>query len=454
MGMRTIDAIKPVNLINLIEFLRSKLWDPDFVARSRMREQDFTRQRQLTFPVMMLFILQKTVKSLQRHLHEFLDELAGGGVFDPVSAGAFTHARAKLKHSAFIELNEGTVVPWIYSSEQAQSVNRWRGHRLLGVDSSLLRLPNSAELREQFHLVEVNNQSGKTGTSYPEARMLVIYDLLNGVGIDGRLERGERGEVGLAIEQLRKASKGDVMINDRGFTGYCYLAWHRHLGLHFIARCSRGSFAAAQELFRKNRGAESLLVKLLAPLEERAALRELGLALELVVRFVSVRLPNGELEVLATSLLNEQQYPTEEFLEVYHYRWEHETFYNVLKARLDLENFSGQTAEAVRQDFYATLLLCNLETVLVGGTNAELQKESSEHKNRKQVNEAVAFHAIKEELIELLYSNTPVEQVVEKLQRLFRGCPVSVRPERKWPRGKASLHRGYHFQRRVRKIVF
>jgi hypothetical protein len=167
-----------------------------------------------------------------------------------------------------------------------------------------------------------------------------------------------------------------------------------------------------------------------------------------------VRLPNGELEVLATSLLNERQYPTKEFLEVYHYRWNHETFYNVLKARLDLENFSGQTAEAVRQDFYATLLLCNLEAVLIGGTNAELQKESSEHKNRKQVNEAVAFHAIKEELIELLYSNTPVDQVLEKLQRLFRGCPVSVRPERKWPRGRASLHRGYHFQRRVRKIVF
>lgn len=37
--------------------------------------EDFTRQRQLSFPVVMLFILQKTVKSIQRHLHEFLDEL-------------------------------------------------------------------------------------------------------------------------------------------------------------------------------------------------------------------------------------------------------------------------------------------------------------------------------------------------------------------------------------------
>jgi hypothetical protein len=454
MGMRTIDATNPTNLIQLVETLRSKLCDADFIARSRMRAQDFTRERQLTFPVVMLFVLQKTIKSLQRHLHEFFDELMGGEIFEPVTAGAFTHARAKLKHGAFIELNEGTVLPWIYSSEQAQNLRRWYGHRLLGIDSSLLRLPNSAELREQFHLVEVQNQSGSTGTSYPEARMSVVYDLLNGVGINGRLERGNLGEIDLAIEQLSKASKGDVMINDRGFTGYRYLAWHHGLGLHHISRCSSASFAAAQELFRMNRAGRSKVVKLTARPEERAELVRLGLPLELVVRFVSGRLPNGELEVLATSLVDEQQYPTDQFLEVYHYRWSHETFYNLLKGRLDMENFSGHTTEAVRQDFHAALLLCNLERALVGDAQAQLQQHSSEHKHRKQVNEAVALHALKDQLITLLYSDIPVEQVIEKLQTLFRGSPVSIRPHRKRPRTKPSFARGYHFQRHVRKIVF
>jgi hypothetical protein len=325
---------------------------------------------------------------------------------------------------------------------------------LLGIDSSLLRLPNSAELRKEYHLVEVTNQLGSTGIRYPEARMSVVYDLLNGVGVNGRLERGNVGEVSLAIEQLSKASKGDVMINDRGYTGYRYLAWHHRLGLHHISRCSSGSFAAAQELFRINRAGRSKQVKLMAGPEERAELKQLGLPLEIVVRFVSTRLPNGQLEVLVTSLLDEKQYATSEFLEVYHYRWGHETFYNVLKSRLDLENFSGHTSEAVRQDFHAALLLCNLETVLVGTANAQLQEASSEHKNGKQVNEAVAFHALKDNLIELLYSDMPVEQVIEKLQKLFRNSPVSVRPKRKRPRAKPSLHRGYYFQRHVRKIVF
>jgi hypothetical protein len=452
--MQTTSTVIPNHIVKLFDTLRSKLCDEDFVARCRMRAQDFTRHRQLSFPVVMLFILQKTVKSLQRHLHEFLDELAGGELFEPVTAGAFTHARAKLKHAAFIELNQGTLVPWIYGSEHNQSLRRWRGHRLLGVDSSLLRLPNSDELREQFNLVEVKNQSGSTGTSYPEGRMSVVYDLLNRVGLDGRLEPGSMGEVELAIEQLSQASPGDVLINDRGFTGYRYLAWHHRLGLHHISRCSTASFAAAQELFRANRGGCSRVVKLMARAEERAELRRLELPLELKVRFISVRLPTGQLEVLVSSLLDQRQYPTEQFLEVYHWRWGHETFYHVLKSRLDLENFSGQTGEAVRQDFHAALLLCNLETILIGPVQDQLQRSSSQDRHSKQINHAVSFHALKDQLIGLLYSQAPIDQVVEKLQRLFRGSPVSVRPHRKPPRPKLSLARSYHFQRRVKKIVF
>jgi len=402
----------------------------------------------------MLFILQKTVKSIQRHLHEFLDELAGGEMFEPVTASAWTHARAKLKHTAFIELNKEVVLPYIYDPEQSQSLRCWRGHRLLGVDSSLVRLPDNEELRSQFSLKQVTNHLGATDTRYAEGRMSVLYDLLNRVGLDARLEPSNKGEVELAIEQLAQAKPGDVLINDRGFTGYRYLAWHQKLGLHHISRCSKSSFAAAQELFRMNRAGRSKVVKLFAASDEKVELRGLGLPLELTVRIVSVRLPTGELEVLATSLLDELVYPTEEFLEVYHWRWNHETFYGVMKGRLDLENFSGHTAEAVRQDFYSTLLLCNVETVLTGPSATALKEQTAGHQHPKQLNRAVTFHALKDQMLALLHSNRPVEEVVEKLQRLFTGSPVSVRPNRKVPRRKLSLYRSYHFQRHVKKTVF
>jgi len=53
-------------------------------------------------------LLQKTLKSVQLHIHSLAHALdqREGTAHTAVTAGAWTRARAKLKHSAFIELNE------------------------------------------------------------------------------------------------------------------------------------------------------------------------------------------------------------------------------------------------------------------------------------------------------------------------------------------------------------
>jgi hypothetical protein len=443
----------PNYLIALIENLRRKLLDPVFLARHRVRPQDFTRERQLTFPLVLLFVLQQTVKSLQRHLQGFLNELAGGEIFEPLTSSAVTHARAKLKETAFIELNRDCVLPTFYHSERP--IRRWHGHRLIGVDSSLLRLPDSEELGNAFGWKQASNQHGATDTRYPEARLSVIYDLLNRVGLDCRLEPSTMGEVQLASNQLESLQLGDVEINDRGFTGFVYLALIRQRQAHFIARCSTSSFRCAQKLFRLNRANQSRVVWLLAPPDQRAECKRLGLPLKLRVRFVSVRLPSGELEVLVTSLLDVQLYPTSEFLEVYHYRWGHETFHLMLKGRLELENFSGRTTEAVRQDVQAAVLLSNLESLLSEPAQSALEQERAAENQPLKVNHANSYHALKLKMLELLYSDTPAPVVLTKLTAMFQGSPVASRPDRKAERRrKPSFHRSYHFQRRVKKLVF
>lgn len=443
----------PDYLTTLIEALRAKLRDPNFLARHRVRPQDFTRQRQLTFPLLILFLLQQTLKSIQRHLHEFLDELAQGELFEPLTSGAVTHARAKLKESAFTQLNRECVLPTVYGPEHP--IQRWRGHRLMGVDSSLVRLPESQELGVTFGWKEASNQHGSTGTRYPEARLSVVYDLLNRIGLDARLEPSTVGEVTLALQQLEHLQPGDVEINDRGFTGYLYLASVSQRGRHFIARCSTGSFLAAQELFGLNQANQSKEVWLFAPPDQKAQCQRLGLPLKMRVRFVSLRLPSGELEVLATSLRDPALYPTEEFLTVYHWRWGHETFYLMLKGRLELENFSGRTVEAIRQDTQAAVLLANLESVLSEPAQAALKEQNAPETQPRQVNRSNSYHALKDQVLDLLYRNIPVPIVISQLLKLFKGSPVAVRPNRKVPRRlKPSFHRSYHFQRRVKKAVF
>jgi hypothetical protein len=59
-------------------------------------------------------------------------------------------------------------------------------------------------------------------------------------------------------------------------TGYVYLALVRQRAAHFIARCSSGSFLAAQELFRRDRANQSQGVWRFAPADRPAECRRWG----------------------------------------------------------------------------------------------------------------------------------------------------------------------------------
>ena len=95
--------------LTLITQLRHRLVEPSFCSRHRRRERDFTRECVLTFPVLMLLLLQKSLKSLQTQVPAFLDQLAAGAALPSLSGGALTPARAKLRARAFTELNASAV---------------------------------------------------------------------------------------------------------------------------------------------------------------------------------------------------------------------------------------------------------------------------------------------------------------------------------------------------------
>lgn len=454
MGMQNSSTSPLPRWLFLIAQIRARICAPDFSVRHRVRAVDFTRERLLTFPVVMLLLLQKTTKSVQRHLHSFFHQLRPQENTPPVTGGGWTQARAKLSHTAFIELNEQILLPCFYAPAQAQHRRTWHGHRLLGCDGSQLRLPSHPGVTELFGEVAVANHLGPTGTHYAPARLSVLYDLLNHIGLDARLAPVVTSEVDLAAAQLERVQPNDVLIWDRGFTGFVLMAQVLARGAHFIGRCSKSSFAAAQQLFRIDRAGRSQTVKLVAASDQRAALQKLGLPLELIVRFVSVRLSTAELEVLATSLLDESLYPKEEFLEVYHLRWNHETYHLMLKGRLDLENWSGHTLEAVRQDIQGAVFVSNVESLLSQKAQEELSAQDKGRQYPAQVNRAVSYHALKERILDLLWSKRPIPEVLEQIQLWMQSNPVSVRPDRSPPRRKMSFHRSYHYQRNLRKTVF
>jgi len=442
----------PLSWINdTITQTRQLIDEEGFCHKHRAHDKAFKRKRHFTFVNSILFLLQKTVRSIQLHLHSFFETL--GQAVPGLTPSAWSQARLKLRYTAFVELNEAAVVKVVYRDRKHPALQLWKGHRLLAIDSSLVRLPNKEALGQEFGWAECNNQQGECGR-YPQARLSVLTDVLNRIALQTFFEPWSKGERELALSHVQRLEPWDLALLDRGFAEYKLWAYLVRAERRFVCRCQASSFGIVNGLFKENQAGRSVVVELRVPQAQLAEVRAAGLPEVITLRFVTVRLQTGELEVLATNLLDEAVYPTEDFAELYHCRWGIETFYGLLKGRLDLGNFTGLSAEAVRQDVYATVFVSDLESILIGPANEKLEQHSQALKHPQQVNHAVSFHAIKTHIIVLLASQEPIAQVVHKLEQLFLANPTTVRPQRTVPRKKPSAWRSYYYQRNIRKAVF
>lgn len=398
-----------------------------------------------------VLLLQKTVRSIQQHLHDFFASLTSE--MESANNSSWCEARLKLAHTAFIELNERAVLDVVYGDESKGSVRRWKDHRLIGIDGSLVRLPNQESLGQEFGWVKCKNQKGGCGR-YPQGRLMILTDVLNRIAIHTEFVPWRRGERALALEGVVRLHSDDIGLLDRGFASYELFATFVAQNKRFVCRCPTNTFSAVDALFAADQGGQSVVVTLRPCAQKLNSIKQANLPLEIQIRLVTVRLSSGELEVLATNLLSEKPYPTEEFGELYHCRWGVETYYGLLKGRLDLENFTGQSPEAIRQDLYATVFLSNVEAILIQPAEEQLAQKSSSLKNQPCVNHAVSFHALKSHMIDLLLSEEPIPQVIAKLQQLFLRNAGCKRPARIVPRKKRSAWRSYYYQRNTKKVVF
>lgn len=402
----------------------------------------------LTFGRVLMLILPKSAKSLQLLLNECL----GKWSLPLVSKSAYSQARQHLRHTAFIELNQQAIVEVCYDDGDYQ---RYWGLRVVAIDGSKVILPDSADIQAEFG--RVTRPSGRKGQAgqghYSYALASVLYDVLNDVALHSLLADAHAYEVDLAEQGLAYLHADDLLTCDRNYPSYRWLATLVQHQRHFVIRCSQSSFRQARAMF-SGTGPDSQIVTLKPHHTKRADIRRRGLAEQITLRLVRLVLPNGEVEILVTDLLDEVTYPTAEFGPLYHLRWGIETFFGRLKTRLGLENFSGQSAEAVKQDFFAAVFITGLESILTDTAQAHLQAKSAHTQHRYQVNHAVAFNALKNHILELFDTETDPDLLLEKLTALFMTDPTCIRPERNVPRRPENHYRLLTFHRRKKKVCF
>jgi hypothetical protein len=255
----------------------------------------------------------------------------------------------------------------------------------------------------------------------------------------------------LAEEMIPSLKSDDLLIFDRGYASYSFMARLIKEKKHFIIRCPKVSFIPVQNMF-ENDSPESITVLLDVSHRHKNKIKKLILPSVIKIRLIRITLSSGETEVLATSLLDEVAFPKKDFKYLYSLRWGVETFFSKVKGRLALENFTGKSVESIYQDFWSTIFISNLETIMI----EDVEENINANKTRKKIkiNKAVSFNAIKNLAFDIFFNEPDKEKVANQLTKLFIMNPVVVRENRLVSRKKISDTQSLNYQKRKRKHVF
>ena len=373
-------------------------------------------------------------KSLQIELINFFEVLKKQGLrqsIKSITKSAFVQNRQKVKPELFkyllAEVNKE------FYTDNDENVELWEGFRLLAVDGSRVTLPITKELKEKYGVFKNQHE-----TELVIGRISVLYDVLNCIIIDGILAPSEVGERDLALKHIEYCTKNDLIIYDRGYPSFEFIYEHEIIRLNYIIRCKPDlnwqvkEFVSSKEqtciidlhpgkntIFKGNNYNKNTTVK---------------------VRLVKVKLSSGETEILMTSLLEVQKYKSDIFKWVYFKRWGVETFYDVFKNKLQIENFSGYSDIAIQQDFNCTLFIRNLQSIILKDMNEEAKEQYKECKYQYKINNNISIGLMKNRIIELfLDENTEV--ILDELKSLLITSVVPIRPDRKFERHKDKYNR-------------
>jgi hypothetical protein len=403
----------------------------EFIAAHRANPCDFTRKRLLSPDILVEFLLQMVGgRSLQVGLDQFFSALGSGATLArEITKSALSQARKKLMPSALGAL-------WVREWLAATGEHRWRGLRVVAADGTCVRVPRWRETQEAYG-VDGPNGDG----SVVMARVVGLLAVASNQIVHAEIGAYTQGERSLLVRALAALSAHDLLGLDRGYPAWWLFALFVQRGIAFCARLERCGCASLQVKQFIRSGAVGQIIEHKLSSKALASLRQAGGAAlpgtVLRLRLVRVALSTGNIEVLATALLDTVAYPAAEFAALYHARWRIEEAFKTLKCRLKLEGFSGELPYAIEQEIYAKILLANITAALCSQAHARLDEDKAA---QYQVNKMVAIGHWSDLVVAWIKGGAEsLKQKIEEFVVTLTHSLEKSRPGRSSPR-KFSVH--------------
>lgn len=403
----------------------------------KVSQTDWSRKRVLEFCKVTVLVLYNYKSPIQNKLNRFYKIM--GKIFTVPTSSAYTQARKKLKPEFYEFINTELINNYYetFSDEEDKEKGYLNGRRLLGLDGSIINLPDTDETRKRYNL----QPCGIAGKERVQGLGSFLYDLLNELVISVSLEEKKSEEKFLFEKHKTMLKTGDIITMDRAYASYRMLSFCSKNEIDYIIRFSKQSFKEVNAFLKSKEN--QAIVEIPIREAKRALIKEEGLEEKVILRLMKIVLPTGEIEILGTSLLDEKEYPLEMFKELYHKRWGIETYFNRIKNIYELERFSSLSLQNILQDFFGIIFLSNIESIVSKEAEEELKEENkiSNSTTEYGINHSVSYSSMIDYSTELFVDQRrDIEEVLIELKHFLKMNPILKRPGRSSERKELSAN--------------
>jgi len=415
-------------------------------------EKKFTKDRKMSYKDFIIYILGNRGKTSVLELDDFFRNkfrCVGMRRLMSVTKQNFSNRRQYIKPEFFKDIC-ATATKEKYGKKE-KSLMKFKGLYVFAIDGGELTVPNTPETREEFAIDLNHLEKVKT----PKIRISVMSDAKNELIIDSSISSISTGESVLAFEHIEKSSKlvdlsQSIILFDRNYASSELILQILQKEGYFIFRLKSDTFKKE----RKNMKTDDEWVDItftgnrrqnIKNKELKAKARELE---HVNLRIVNIPLETGENETLLTNLPENIASPAE-LKNLYGERWQIEKGYDVLKNKLEIENFTGKKRLTIEQDFFSRILLYNILIEYKTKCNNELKKipKYKNHKCEFKVNMNILAGKLKTSIYEMFLTDSEKERklIEEDMDNIVKKNTIKVERKPSTSRNKKSHKQKYPY---------
>lgn len=278
-----------------------------------------------------------------------------GNAQTPPSSGSIAEARQRLGWEPVAEVFRLTSRLW--NQEIGGEGLRFHGLQVLAGDGVTFNLPDTSSNMTEFGRPA---STGVEPAAFPQARAVVLVDVLHHLAMDAAVGPYGRGEVPLLEEIMPSIADHTLLLLDRNYRAFATLHRFQSVGnaRHWLLRARKD---LQFEVYRTNAEGDDLVT--IAPGWE---VRQRDPSVPRAMNARLIRFWNGREEIrLLTSLLDPATHPAHELAELYLLRWEVEMAFDDMKTeqRGAAKTLRSKTPDGVRQELFGLFLAHNVVRV-------------------------------------------------------------------------------------------